>query len=402
MADVSNRGSLRALLPAVVYVLAPLVLAAGAYWWMSGRTVQSAPDAVLAEDREERALRLHRADVAFAESAARANRDSAPAFLAVANACMSLADFLGGRGDDASRREAIAAMLRSVEASGEALRLEPRSTVSKLVYSVALGRAAILLEDRGSDAERGQAVELLRKAVRSAESALTPLAEDEATLNAACVASERLGSVLMQRRGEGDLGEAQDAFQRGVQFAERAVAAKSQSPEAMSNLVRVLCSLGEYFAQRGLTGDLNFPPEYYQRAASAAETWLAKNADTGTVREALATALGKAGDFLVKRGAVGDAEDALPLYERALEVQKKTLELRPDSRSNVLSLARTHRRLAEVAETLGRADEANANWRDCHRRLGEFVKARGTLVADDAALLKRLAERFNQSAKTGK
>jgi tetratricopeptide (TPR) repeat protein len=206
----------------------------------------------------------------------------------------------------------------------------------------------------------------------------------------------------MQRRGEGDLGEAQDAFQRGVQFAERAVAAKPQSPEAMSNLVRVLCSLGDYFAQRGLTGDLNFPPEYYQRAASAAETWLAKNADTGTVREALATALGKAGDFLVKRGAVGDAEDALALYERALEVQKKALELLPNSRSNVLSVARTHRRLAEVAETLGRADQANANWRDCHRRLGEFVKAGGRPDGDDAALLKRLDERFNQSAKTGK
>lgn len=394
--------SRRAWLAAVVYVLAPLALAAGAYWWMSGRTVQSAPDAVLAEDREERALRLHRADVAFAESAARANPDSAPAFLAVADASTGLADFLGGRGDDASRREAIAAMLRSVEASGEALRLEPRSTVSKLVHSTALGRAAILLEQRGSDPERGQAVDLLRKAVRFAESALTPLAEDEAVLNAACVALSRLGSVLMQRRGEGDLGEAQDAFQRGVQFAERAVAAKPQSPEAVSNLAQVLCSLGDYFAQRGLTGDLNFPPEYYQRAADSCETWLAKNADTGTVREALATALGKAGDFLVKRGAVGDAEDALALYERALEVQKKTLELRPDSRSNVLSVARTHRRLAEVAETLGRADQANANWRDCRRRLGEFVKAGGTPDGDAAALSKRLDERFNQSAKTGK
>ncbi len=387
------------MIPAVTYVLAPLLLAAGTYWWVARKQSQSAPVFVPTELSPDRERERYEADVAMAESTLRNNPESLLAFQVLAKACLGLGAYLDSLRNPDSRPAAIQALLRSVEASGEAVKLEPKKASSIVVHAMCLTTASMQLTDRGTVAEREQAIDLARKAVQFAESSLAPWGDDEGALKAACLSLEQLGNALIQRHVAADFNEAQDALQRSLSFAERLVALKPGSDEALLNLVRVLHNLGDYFARRGLTGDQNFPPEYYERAAKECETWLEKNPDNATVRRAFADALTKLGDFLSKRDAFGDRADALPIFVRALELRKKALEAKPDSLLAIRFVAHAYRRIAETEDALGRADAARAHWLDCYLRLGDFERQAGRMSTEDQALYKKLRERFIEKQK---
>ena len=391
--------SIRAVIPAVAYVLAPLLLAAGAYWWVAREQSESVPVFRPIELPADRERERYEADVAMAESTLRNNPESPLAFQVLAKACLGLGTYLDSRNKPESRAAAITVFLRSVEASGEALKLEPKKASSIVVHAMCLTTASIQLSNHGTGDEREQAIDFARKAVQFAESALAPWGDEEGALKAACLSLEQLGNALIRRHAAGDFNEAQDALQRSLSFAERLVALKPGSDEALLNLVRVLHSLGDYFARRGLTGDQNFPPEYYERAVRECETWLQKYFGNATVRQAFADALTKLGDFLAKRDAFGDRADALPFYVRALELRKKALEAQPDSRPETLGVAHAYRRIADTEDALGRADAARAHWLDCYLRLGDFERQNGRFSAEDQALYKKLRERFVEKKK---
>ena len=391
--------SIRAVIPAAIYVLAPLLLAAGTYWWIAREQSERSSVFARIELPADRVRERYEADVAMAESTLRNNPESPLAFQALAKACFDLGTYLDSRSKPESKSAAIQALLRSVEASGEALKLEPKKASSIVFHSACLTTASIRLSNRGTGEELDQAIDFARKAAELAGSALAPWGDDEGPLSAACLSLEQLGNALIQRRAAADFNEAQDALQRSLSFAERLVALKPGSDEELLNLVRVLHSLGDYFARRGLTGDQNFPPEYYQRAANECETWLKKYSDNANVRRAFADALTKLGDFLAKRDAFGDRADALPFYVRALELRKKALEAQPDSRPEILGVAQAYRRIAEAEDALGRADAARAHWLDCYLRLGDFDRQNGRMSTDDQALYKNLRKRFVEKQK---
>ena len=387
------------MIPVVAYVLAPLLLAAGTYWWAAleqSKNIPTFAPITLPADRERE---RHEADVAMAESTLRNNRESAMAFQVLARASLALGTYLDSRFKPESREAALKAFLRSVEASGRALKLEPNKASAKILHSACLTRASSQLAHEGRDEEREQAIDFARKAVQFAELALAPWSDEDEPLTALCFSLEQLGSVLIQRRAAADFNEAQNALQRSVSLAERLLALKPASDDALLNLLRVLQSLGDYFAQRALTGDQNFPPEYYQRAADECEAWLKKYPDTTTVRRAFANALTKLADFLAKRGAYGDHADALPHFVHALEVRKKALEVQPNSRIDTLLVAHAYRKIAETEDALGRAEAARAHWLDCYLRLGDFEGQNGRFGTDDQQLYTQLQKRFAETKK---
>lgn len=378
----------------VAYILAPVLLAAGTYWWIVCEQSKNTPTFAVIHSQVDKARERHEAAVASAESTVRNNPDSPQALQVLAKACLGLGTYLDSRTKPDSRPAAIKALLRGVEASGEALKLEPNKASSIVVHSMCLTSASIQLAHQGNGADREHAIDFVRKAVQFAETALAQWGDEEAPLTALCLSLEQLGNVLIQRRAAADFNEAQNALQRSVAFAERLVALKPASEEAVLNLVRVLHSLGDYFARRGLTGDQNFPPEYYERAAAECETWLKKYPDNVSIQRALADALTKLGDFLAHRGAFGDRADALPFYVRVLGLRKKALEAQSASRIDILIVAHAYRKIAETEDALGRAEAARAHWLDCYLRLSEIERQNGEMSAEDHMLYKKLRKRF--------
>jgi tetratricopeptide (TPR) repeat protein len=172
------------------------------------------------------------------------------------------------------------------------------------------------------------------------------------------VSLERIGDFLARRGGSGDADRALDCFQRGLKVRERLLAANPSSAEAARDVSVSLNKLGDFLARRGALGDADRALDCFQRDLEIAERLLGANPGSAEAARDVSVSLERIGDFLARRGGSGDADRALDCFQRGLEVRERLLGANPGSAAVVRDLVVSHYKLAGFHSGRAEQDEA--------------------------------------------
>jgi tetratricopeptide (TPR) repeat protein len=202
----------------------------------------------------------------------------------------------------------------------------------------------------------------LREAVADAEEARTLATrlievapgypKSERLLTAAL---DALGDVLMLRRQEGDVEKAFGHYTNSLAIAESLRAANPGSAEAARDVSISMNKIGDFLVKRGQVGDGEKALGYYTNGLAIAESLRAANPRSAEAARDVSISMNKIGDFLVKRGQVGDGEKAFGYYTNGLAIREVLRLANPGSAAFARDVVVSHYKLAIFAEMHGEA-----------------------------------------------
>lgn len=167
---------------------------------------------------------------------------------------------------------------------------------------------------RAAQADAAQCIELALRFNQAAEGSLRALA----LLAAANIVS---GDGFARSAEKDAAGIAGDHYAAARTYAEtRYKAAGGDDMDAARAAAMSLSKLGDFLAGRGASGDAEQALDHYRRSLQIRDRLLAVNGDNTQIAREVSASLNKLGDFLVTRGASGDAQQAFLHYRRSLEI----------------------------------------------------------------------------------
>jgi tetratricopeptide (TPR) repeat protein len=306
----------------------------------------------------DRALDCFQRDLEIAERLLVANPDSAQAARDVSVSLNKLGDFLARRGGPGDADRALDSFQRCHEVLERLLGANPGSAEAARDVSVSLNQLGDFLARRGGPGEADRALDCFQRSLEVAERLLGANPGSAQAARDVSVSLERIGDFLARRGGSGDADRALDCFQRGLKVRERLLAANPSSAEAARDVSVSLNKLGDFLARRGALGDADRALDCFQRDLEIAERLLGANPGSAEAARDVSVSLERIGDFLARRGGSGDADRALDCFQRGLEVRERLLGANPGSAAVVRDLVVSHYKLAGFHSGRAEQDEA--------------------------------------------
>ncbi len=179
--------------------------------------------------------------------------------------------------------------------------------------------------------------------------------EGQRVLHVACT---KWGDVLMIRGQGGDAEWVLRLYERGLELSEGLLKCNPDSAEAARDVSVSLNKLGDFLARRGQAGDAERALLLYERGLELSEGLLKRNPDSAQAARDVSVSLNTLGGFLAGRGQAGDAERALKHYERDLELSEGLLKRNPDSAQAARDVSVSLNTLGDFLARRGQAGDA--------------------------------------------
>jgi tetratricopeptide (TPR) repeat protein len=320
----------------------------------------------------------------LAERLLAASPDSAEARRDLSVSQDKIGDFHLRRGAPGDADRALDAYEAALETRRKLAEDNPDSAEARRDLSISQNKIGDFLLRRGAPGDADRALAAYEAALETARK----LAEDNPGSAEArrdlSVSQSNIGDVLIHRGAPGDADRALDAFEAALETHRKLAEDNPDSAEARRDLSISQNKIGDFLLRRGAPGDADRALAAYEAALETARKLAEDNPDSAEARRDLSVSQNKIGDFLLRRGAPGDADRALAAYEAALKTDLKLAEDNPGS-------AEARRDLSVSQNKIG----------DFHRRRGAPGDADRALAAYEAALetRRKLAEDNPDSAQ---
>jgi tetratricopeptide (TPR) repeat protein len=279
----------------------------------------------------EMALNDYRRSLELAEALLKRSPDSEKAARDVSVALLGLGYFLAARAQPGDTEQALNHYARSLEIHENLLKRNPSSAEAARDLMASLNRLGVFLAQRGQPGDADQALKHYTRGLEMAEDLLKRNPDSAQAARDAWRSSSSLGDFLAQRGQPGDADQALKHYVRDVEICEDLLKRNPDSPQAARDVSASLATLGDFLARRRYQGDTEQALKHFTRSVKISEDSLRRNPDSARDVRAAAISLGMLGDFLVRRGQLGDAEEALKFFTRCLEVNQGLLKRNPDS-----------------------------------------------------------------------
>ena len=179
------------------------------------------------------------------------------------------------------------------------------------------------------------------------------------------VSQERLGDFYRQRGQTGDAERALGYYEASLKIRDDLQRRNPDSAEASRDLSVSQNKLGDLYHQRGQPGDAERALGYYEACHETLEDLHRRNPDSAEAARDLSISQNRLGDFHLQRGHTGDAERALGYYEASLKIDEDLHRRNPDS-------AEASRDMSVSQSNLGDFYHQRGQTGDAERALGYF------------------------------
>jgi hypothetical protein len=140
-----------------------------------------------------------------------------------------------------------------------------------------------------------------------------------------------LADQLIERGQPGDADAALGLYERSLQICEDLLRDNPGSAQAARDVSVSLEKLADFRLGRGQPGDADAALGLYERSLQICEDLLRDNPGSVQAARDVSVSLDRLADFRLGRGQPGDADAALGLYERSLQVREGLLRDNPGS-----------------------------------------------------------------------
>jgi len=189
----------------------------------------------------------------------------------------------------------------------------------------------------------------------------------------------RSAGVVVSYEGDHGLLATAVRLQQGIlQQQERLLAASPDSAQVARDVSVSLVRLGDFLARRGSVGDSDEALQHYMRSHGEDLRLLAASPDSAQAARDVSVSLERLGDFLVRRGLPGDHECAVQDYQDCLDIRERLLAASPDS-------AQAARDVSVVLSKLADCLASRALPGDCEMSLEHHQRCHEVLVGLRAA-----------------
>ena len=287
------------------------------------------------------------------------NPDDSETARVYANAVQRLGDFRARRGLAGDADKALSYYQRGLDVHERLLAANPESALAARDVSVSLSKLADFLANRGMAGDADKALSYYQRGLEVAERLLAANPESAQAARDVSVSSNNLADFLANRGLAGDADKALSYYQRDLDISERLLAANPESAQAARDVSVSLNKLADFLANRGLAGDADKALSYYQRGLDVAERLLADNPESALAARDVSVNLNTLADFLANRGLAGDADKALSCYQRGLDVRERLLAANPESGEAARDVSVSLNKLADFLANRGLAGDAD-------------------------------------------
>jgi hypothetical protein len=158
-----------------------------------------------------------------------------------------------------------------------------------------------------------------------------------------------------------------------------------ESAQAARDVSVSLNRIGDLLTQRAGPGDLERALDGYRRGLAIHERLFQANPESAEAARDISVSLNRIGDLLRRRAGPGDLERALDGYRRGLAIHERLFQANPESAEAARDLYISYERMALTTEALG--DPAALDWwRKAHAHARAMQQA-GTLAAADESFI---------------
>lgn len=255
-----------------------------------------------------------------------------PAALRALTASLNLrAEVLMLRGQPGDAEVALGRYQRSLQLLQKLEKTHPDTAQIARDIAMSLEKLADFLTARGQPGDRDQALAHYRRSLELSERQLKATPNSAQAARDVAVSLNKLADFLGERGQPGDFAEALAASERSLTLREGLLRASPNSAEAARDVSVSQEKVADLLTSRGQPGDAERALALYQRGLEITEQSLQASPDSAQAARDVSVSLVKLADFLALRGAPGDAEKALDCHRRSLEVRERLLQANANS-----------------------------------------------------------------------
>lgn len=226
----------------------------------------------------------------------------------------------------------------------------------ELALSDVLGRLGDFYLRRGARGDEGRALKVYRKSMRIAQSLF---ARDPSDYLAASVsdAHSRLGKLYSRRGKPGDAERARDAYQQSYEILKRLHDQASDDLRIAGELSIALNNLGDFYVRRAEHGDSARALDAYEKCRDSLQRVYDENPEDASAARDLSAVLNNLGDSYLQRAQQGDADRALDVLQKSMEIDQRLHAQNPNDARAARDLSITYERLGDLYLVRGEAGD---------------------------------------------
>jgi tetratricopeptide (TPR) repeat protein len=204
----------------------------------------------------------------------------------------------------------------------------------------------------------------------------------------------QLGNFYLRRGATGDGERAFESFEAALSIRERLAEANSNGAQAQRDLSLSRIQLGDLYLRRGAPGDQERALEIFEAALGILALLVKASPNDAQAQRDLSLSRGKLGDLYLRRGASGDGERALESYEAALAIDERLAKVSPNDAQAQRDLSVSHGKLGDFHFGAGDRERARESYEAAlaiRERLVEASPIDAQARRDLSVTLERLA-----------
>jgi tetratricopeptide (TPR) repeat protein len=260
-----------------------------------------------------------------------ANPDSGQAARDVSISLEKLGDLYGARGQPGDADLTLKDYTRSLGIRETLLKANPSSGQASRDVCVSLTKLGTFHTGRGQPGDAELALGYYTRSQEISETLLKANPDSGQAARDVTVGLDRLSGFYVARGQPGDADQALGNYTRSLEIRDGLLAANPYSGQAARDVCVGLDKLGTFIAVRGRPGDADQALGHFTRGLEIAEKLLAANPDSGQAARDVSVHLDRLGTFHAARAQPGDMDLALKYCTRSLEIRQALLKVNPDS-----------------------------------------------------------------------
>ncbi|WP_285713647.1 toll/interleukin-1 receptor domain-containing protein [Erythrobacter oryzae] len=318
------------------------------------------------------ALGYHQASLATAERLARDNPQDARAQRDLSVSQTKLGDFFLRRGGPGDFDLALGYYQAALDATEPFARDNPQDGQAQRDLSVSQNRLGDFYRRRGGPGDADLALGYYRASLGTREQLARTIPQDREAQRDLSVSQAILGDFFLRRGEPGDFDLALGYYTESLVTRERLALDNPQDGEAQRDLSGSQTNLGDFFLLRGDPGDTDLALAFYLASLATDERLASDNPQDGEAQRDLAISHERLGDFYEQRGGSGDLEAALDYFETAAVTRHELVAANPAIGELRAELIVPLTRLLFVLLKLGQEENAFAVARTLATHLDEW------------------------------
>ena len=306
----------------------------------------------------ERALGYYEASLETREELYRRNPDSAQAARDLSISQNNLGNFHLQRGQPDDAERALGYFETSLKIREDLHQRNPDSAQAARDLSLSQNNLCDFLLRRGQPGDAERALAYFEAALKIRQELHHRNPDSAQAARDLSVSQGRLGNFNLRRGQPGDGDRALGYFEASLKIREDLHQRNPDSPQAARALSISNNRLGSFHLKRGKVGDAEQALSYYEACHEMLEDLRRRNPDNVQAARDLSISQAKLGDFYLERGQPVNAERALGYYEASLGIREELYRRNPDSSEAARDLSVSQERLGDFLFQRGQPDDA--------------------------------------------